>query len=147
MDNSIKIIRLQTGEDIIATYVEDDESDTVVLNNPMHILFKRMMTGQTYMVMMPWLPMELIKENNALIYTEDILTVIEPKDDLIEYYHNVVDNSKLDEDDENYLREKLFSSVDSNIEGDEEEDDVFSSADDEELDSMLYKRKSNKFLH
>jgi len=146
MDNSIKIIRLQTGEDIIATYVEDDENDAVVLNNPMHILFKRMVTGQTYMVMMPWLPMELIKENNALIYTEDILTIIEPKDDLVEYYNNVVDNTKLDEGDEKKLREKLFDDVESNLE-EGEEIELFDSSEDDELDSILYKKKSSKLLH
>ena len=142
MDNSIKIVRLQSGEDIIADYVEDDNDDAVLLNNPMHIIFKRMMTGQTYMVMMPWLPMELIKENNAIIYSEDILTVVEPRDDLIEYYNNVVVNSQLDEEDENYLREKLFSDTTSNIDIDE-----MDQPEDEELEDMLYKKQNKKFLH
>ena len=95
---------------------------------------------------MPWLPMELIKENNALIYTEDILTIIEPKDDLVEYYNNVVDNTKLDEGDEKKLREKLFDDVESNLE-EGEEIELFDSSEDDELDSILYKKKSSKLLH
>ena len=67
-NTNIKIVRLQSGEDIVADFIEDDENDVVMLNNPMHIIFKRMPTGQTVMMMMPWLPIELIKSNSALIY-------------------------------------------------------------------------------
>ena len=115
-NHNIKIVRLHSGEDIIATYSETD--DEVTLNNPMHIFFKRIPTGQTVMMMMPWLPVEIIKENSALIYSSDILTIIEPKDDLIDYYGEVVieaqrrmeskipfaesDDEDIDEDDDDY---------------------------------------------
>ncbi len=49
-----------------------------------------MPTGQTVMMMMPWLPVELIKDNNALIYNSDIVTIIDPKESMIEYYENLV---------------------------------------------------------
>ena len=89
-NNNIKIVRLHSGEDIIADFIEDDESSSVLLDNPMHIIFKRVPTGQTIMMMMPWLPIELIEDNQAVILADDILTVIEPKQDLIEYYGDVV---------------------------------------------------------
>ena len=89
-NNNIKIVRLQSGEDIMADVMENDENELIVLDNPMNIIFKRMPTGQTVMMMMPWLPIEIIKENNATIYGTDILTVIEPKEDLIEYYGRAV---------------------------------------------------------
>jgi hypothetical protein len=88
MDN-IKILRLHNGEDIMARYTEG-EDETVLLDNPMHVIFKRIPTGQTVMMMMPWLPIEVIKENVATIYTSDILTIVEPKEDLIEYYGSAV---------------------------------------------------------
>lgn len=94
MENNIKIVRLQSGEDVMAHYYADEENGTVLLDNPMHIIFKRVPTGQTIMMMMPWLPIELIKENNAMIYDSDILTIIDPREDLIEYYGNVVLASK-----------------------------------------------------
>ena len=90
MENNIKIVRLQSGEDVMAHYYADEENGTVLLDNPMHIIFKRVPTGQTIMMMMPWLPIELIKENNAMIYDSDILTIIDPREDLIEYYGNIV---------------------------------------------------------
>ncbi len=89
-NNNIKIVRLQSGEDIMADMIQDEENDTILLDNPMHIIFKRIPTGQTVMMMMPWLPIEIIKENSAIVYGSDILTIIEPKDDLVEYYGSVV---------------------------------------------------------
>ena len=86
MDN-VKIIRMQTGEDIMASMIEEQEqNETVVLNNPMRLVFRRLPTGQTVLMMMPWLPVELIKEDSAIIYTTDIITVIEPKESMKEYY-------------------------------------------------------------
>jgi len=85
MDN-VKIIRMQTGEDIMASMIEEQEqNETVVLNNPMRLVFRRLPTGQTVLMMMPWLPVELIKEDSAIIYTTDIITVIEPKESMKEY--------------------------------------------------------------
>ena len=93
MDN-VKIIRMQTGEDIMASMIEEQEqNETVVLNNPMRLVFRRLPTGQTALMMMPWLPVELIKEDSAIIYTTDIITVIEPKESMKEYYENLVDKT------------------------------------------------------
>jgi len=94
-NNNIKIVRLQSGEDIMADIIQDEENDTILLDNPMHIIFKRVPTGQTVMMMMPWLPIEIIKENNAIVYSTDILTIIEPKDDLVRYYGSVVSEAQL----------------------------------------------------
>ena len=85
---------MQTGEDIMASMVEKEEqNETVVLNNPMRLVFRRLPTGQTVLMMMPWLPVELIKEDSAIIYTTDIITVIEPKESMKEYYENLVDKT------------------------------------------------------
>ena len=93
MDN-VKIIRMQTGEDIMASMIEEQEqNETVVLNNPMRLVFRRLPTGQTVLMMMPWLPVELIKDDSAIIYTTDIITVIEPKESMKEYYENLVDKT------------------------------------------------------
>lgn len=94
MDNTnIKLIRLQTGEDVIADMAMSDNEDIVTLNNPMHVIFKRTPTGRVIMMMMPWLPLEIIDQNSANIYTADILTVLEPKESLVEYYGDVVEAS------------------------------------------------------
>ena len=69
---------------------EDDY--LVQLNNPMTLIFKRTMKG-TVMMMLPWLPIEVISDNIATITQDDILTFADPKDDLIEYYGNMVEQA------------------------------------------------------
>jgi hypothetical protein len=89
MDN-IKIIRLQSGEDIIAAYREENGEGTVLLANPMTLLFKRLPTGKAIMLMSPWLPVELIESNATWVYTDDILSVMQPKANLIDYYNKSI---------------------------------------------------------
>ena len=139
-NNNIKIIRLQSGEDIIANYVEDNEEDTVLLDNPMHIIFKRIPTGQTVMMMMPWLPIEIIKDNSALIYTSDILTVIEPKEELVKYYGDVVVEAQ------HQMEKKLpnFHGQDDDEEDDDDEYDEELEGDEDiaSLEDMIEAMKS-----
>jgi len=89
MDN-IKIIRLQSGEDIIATYREENGEGTVLLANPMTLMFKRLPTGKAIMLMSPWLPIELIESNSTWVYVDDILSVMQPKANLIDYYNKSI---------------------------------------------------------
>ena len=135
MDN-IKIVRLHNGEDIMAKYTEGDD-ETVLLDNPMQVIFKRIPTGQTVMMMMPWLPIEVIKENIATIFTSDILTTIEPKEDLIEYYGTAVLEAQ-----QRMNEQRNFSELDDEEE-DEEDDSEF---DADEIFELLKERKNNK-LH
>jgi hypothetical protein len=48
------------------------------------------------MLMSPWLPIELIENNHAYIFVSDILTVIQPKQVLINYYDKIVNETELD---------------------------------------------------
>ena len=89
--HNVKLIRMQTGEDIVATMQEEEDSDMIHLIDPMRLVFRRMPTGQTVMMMMPWLPVELIKENSAHVYSTDIITIVEPKEAMIRYYDKVVE--------------------------------------------------------
>lgn len=134
-NNTIKIVRLQSGEDIMADMIEDEENDTVLLDNPMHIVFKRIPTGQTVMMMMPWLPIELIKENSAILYTSDILTVIEPKDDLVEYYGNVVVEAQ-----HRMEEQRKFTSLEEQMQDEEEEEED----DEQELFEIMQQRKRSR---
>ena len=138
MDN-VKIIRMQTGEDIMASMIEKEEqNETVVLNNPMRLVFRRLPTGQTVLMMMPWLPVELIKEDSAIIYTTDIITVIEPKESMKEYYENLVDKT-IEEmlNSEEILEQRL-----ANMEKEEKEEQQIA----EEIINEI-KEMRNKQLH
>ena len=94
--HNVKIIRMQTGEDIMASMIGEEQEETVLLEDPMRLIFRRLPTGQTVMMMMPWLPVELIKDNNALIYNSDIITIIDPKESMVEYYENLVIKTMLE---------------------------------------------------
>jgi hypothetical protein len=91
---NVKIIRLVTGEDVLADFIEDSSDGTSLLSNPMRLVFKRLPTGQNAMHMSPWLPIELIQENIAQIHCADILTVVNPKDELVDHYNTVVDSEQ-----------------------------------------------------
>lgn len=135
---NVKIIRMQTGEDIMASMKDEGDNETVVLDNPMRIVFRRMPTGQTVFMMMPWLPVELIKEDSALIYTSDIITVIEPKDSMVEYYGNVVNRTMLENLNSDEMIDQLLKDQEEDVEQVEEIT--------EELTKQIQDIK-NKMLH
>jgi len=119
MDN-IKIVRLQSGEDVIANYA-DDEEGSITLTNPMSLMFKRMPTGRAVMMMSPWLPLELVEDNVACIYAQDILSVFQPKQSIIDYYNTTV--MEVEEDRKNEEMNELH---------DLEEDDLEMSVEEEQ---------------
>ncbi len=115
--HNVKLIRMQSGEDIMASMFEDGESDQIQINDPMRVVFRRLPTGQTVMMMMPWLPVELIKENSAMIYYSDIVTVVEPKDAMIRYYDKLVERTIEEMADSDKMIDNLLEEQES-----EEED-------------------------
>ena len=84
---NIKVVRLQSGEDIIADVIADE--NTTVLNSPMVLVIRRGPTGSV-MMMVPWLPVEVISDNIAILNNSEIVTETSPKDSLIEYYLNAI---------------------------------------------------------
>jgi hypothetical protein len=133
--------------------LEDTESDVVLLDNPMHLVFKRTTQG-TVMMMLPWLPIELIKDNIATIYTAYILTIVEPKDDLVEYYGNVSSKTKDYATKEHDLLKKRFQELmgsDYDVDEDDElmfqdPDDMDEEISDEDIEELLTRKKQNR-LH
>ena len=110
---SIKLFRLATGDDIISAFVEDIESNSVILQHPMKLVFRRIPTGATILAMMPWLPSELIKVDAAVIDLAEIVTILELKDDMVDYYLNVVEKYLLStENADEILRERLLGAMD-----------------------------------
>ena len=112
---------MQSGEDIMASMFEQEDSEQIQLNDPMRLVFRRMPTGLTVMMMMPWLPVELIKENSALVYTSDIVTVIEPKEAMIRYYDRLVERTVNDMADSDKLLEDLLDDQDKEDENEEQQ--------------------------
>jgi len=140
----VRIVRLQSGEDIIAGYSGNTNTNVVVLDNPMHLIFKRTSQG-TVMMMLPWLPIELIKDNIATVLSGDILTIVEPKDDLKEYYHNVINTTQMKMLKDNTLTQNLRDASDEQEE-DYEDEDPEGELTREDVAEIISRKKSNR-LH
>ena len=138
-NNNIKIIRLHGGEDIMADFVESEDKETAILHNPMQVIFKRVTTGQTVMMMMPWLPIEIIKDNHAILYTSDILTIVDPKEDAIKHYGEVVLEAQ----------ERMAHTFTQEDDEDDDSDDDDLKIDEMNLEDILdlVKTKDKKKLH
>ena len=141
--HKVKLIRMQTGEDIMASMFEQEDSGQIQINDPMRIVFRRLPTGQTVMMMMPWLPVELIKENIATIYSTDIITVVEPKESMIRYYDKLVERTITDMLESDGMIERLLEEQE---EEDEEESEVTQEKMMEELLASVQEVR-NKKLH
>lgn len=138
----VRIVRLQSGEDIIAGYSGNTNTNVVVLDNPMHLIFKRTSQG-TVMMMLPWLPIELIKDNIATVLSGDILTIVEPKDDLKEYYHNVINTTQMKMLKDNTLAENLREASDDEYDDDEDPEGDLTK---EDVVEIINRKKTNR-LH
>ena len=139
--HNVKLIRMQSGEDIMASMIEQEDSDIIQLDEPMRLVFRRLPTGQTIMMMMPWLPIELIKVNSATIYTSDIITMVEPKAAMIEYYDKIVQKLLEDMSDSDEMLRTILEENDSEEDSEEEAKQMTS-----QLEELLKDVKSKK-LH
>jgi Ran GTPase-activating protein (RanGAP) involved in mRNA processing and transport len=144
----VRIVRLHSGEDIIAGYSGNTNTNLVVLDNPMHLIFKRTPQG-IVMMMLPWLPIELIKDNIATILSGDILTIVDPKDNLKEYYHKAVNTTQIKMLKDNALSQKLRDASDEDEDEDEEENEDEDPEGDltkEDVVEIINRKKTNR-LH
>jgi hypothetical protein len=89
MENNIRIVRLQNGEDIVG-YVTSKEDGHHEIVEPMTVgvEYKNREAG---LVMRHWLPIQLVKKNETILADKDIICMFEPADDFCEYYENTVE--------------------------------------------------------
>jgi hypothetical protein len=95
MDN-IKILRLQSGEDIIAETIEDSNG-YFILKNPFVIFTKRNGEVKTSVFLVPWLPIDIIEQNVANIFMSDVMTMMIPTMELIDYYTRMLLEVEMDD--------------------------------------------------
>jgi hypothetical protein len=145
MVKQTKIIRLKDGEDIMASFIETP-SHMLLLENPMSLFFKRLSVSKSMVMMSPWLPIELIQQNVVEIYKHEILTFIEPKESLIEYYNNAVEEAnEVMKQSERIIDEALLEEA-----TEEELDEVILDDMDEEIREMLQSKEpgtKRKLIH
>jgi hypothetical protein len=132
MDN-VKIVRLQSGEDVIAQCNEIEGTGEFSLIEPMTILFKRLPSGKAFMMMSPWLPLELIEENHSLIFASDILTMVKPKKAIIDYYARIVGEITL----ESIINAKDIEESLSNMDEETEYHEDVDIPDEESIEDIM----------
>ena len=109
---AVKVIRLKTGEDIIAYFEQVDKLNFIV-REPMSVFLKNdMKSGKQIIMMDHWLPAPLIKYNEAFITESEIITILEPTTEFIEHFENAVfaiSKAKASVEDVSETDEKIMS--------------------------------------
>lgn len=95
---NIKIVRLKSGDDVIANVDNSIDKDKVILYYPMafHIIERNRMTQ---IVLSHYLPYQLIEEDMCILNSEEVLFYLEPNDQFKEYYVNSVEKLVQSEQD------------------------------------------------
>jgi len=90
--NNVKIIRLISGEDIISVIEEIDEG-LYLLSSPM-IFDIGHRNQSTHISMGHFLPVQVMQQNEMVLHFKDILFMVNPTEEFMEYYGNSVDKLK-----------------------------------------------------
>jgi hypothetical protein len=137
-NTEVKIIRLNTGEDIIGTCLFDDDNNCFLIDRPMKVYVNRATElGKTMLIMLPWLPLEIVEDNLASISYDDVITMVNPKTNFVNYYLDTVEHYEALI--ERTTQEDLFES-----QFDEEEE-----MDEDTMEQMLeiIKERKSKSIH
>ena len=93
---SVLILRLKDGMDIICNqFIDEYEKEITHISDPM--IFE--IRGAN-LILQHWLPIGVIKNNSTSLKREDILCILEPSDELVEYYESMI--VKMNEISENF---------------------------------------------
>ncbi len=105
-----RIFRLKNGDDVISTYIESLGDGTITFINPM-LLGKVKSQGTYSHYLIPWLPIDVIENDIAVLYVEDVLVVMVPTEDMINKYietvFRVLSRMVYDQTDEEFYKEVL----------------------------------------
>lgn len=87
---SINILRLKTGEDIVC-YMEHYGADELCIRDPMVFDMRiNPKTNKVSIILDHWLPVYVLKENETIIKCSDVLAVLEPTPELNNYFETSV---------------------------------------------------------
>ncbi len=90
MANDVKVLKLITGEEVIARVSEEEHSDLLTLEKPMtlQMIPPTTSTGQVGFALVPW--MKAAKNEKVTISIEHILVEVEASDQSEKNYLQVV---------------------------------------------------------
>lgn len=149
---NITLFRMNTGELVIAHSEKNKQSYS--LKNPMEIILRRIPDLSTSMILSPWLPVELIKEEFVEVLNTNIQYTLIPEEKLIKcfmkihaLYYDVISEvkSKFNEKLDSLLEEKadlesMVSDIMSEVENEEDNELSFQ-------DNLSYLNSKVKKIH
>jgi predicted DNA binding protein len=110
---SINLLRLKSGEDIIC-YIENYGHDEIVIRDAMVVFIKTdMKTGNQIAMLDHWLPVSVIKENEAIVKMSEVLAIMNPSAEFTEYFEISVEGLK--QSKEHFSNQELSSSDDDEL--------------------------------
>ena len=138
-ENSVKFIRLSTGEDLVSEVLEIDEGDGVFyyqLANPMKVVYMipSNKPGVFSISLMQWIFNRLCSDQSFTLHPTSIITMGDPTESLIEYYWKSVDS--FDENKEKLEKNTEF--IDEDL-----ENEILEKYKDYLMSEKLDKRKLN----
>ena len=83
--SDVKILRLTTGEDVIAKVTHNLEIDTVTLKQPFVIIPHQQGPGKPVQLMMT-LYSPYSKSDNVTIKNDKVISMVEPKEEILSSY-------------------------------------------------------------
>lgn len=86
----IQVIKLYNGDEIIG--FTEDFGDKIVIKEAFQFFLKIDKNGLHNIAMDYWLPVPLVKDNEATLSRKEIIAIMEPSDDFKEYYENALDS-------------------------------------------------------
>jgi hypothetical protein len=87
-----QIIKLQNGEELIANVDLSIAGTSYILEEPMKFWIDY--RNNNSLVIQHYLPVQLIKENKISIDVKNILTMMSPTKDFVEYYYHTIEKIK-----------------------------------------------------
>jgi len=147
-DIYIKFIRMNTGEDIISEIsklnLENDEESYIFIN-PLKIIYNiNPMNGNAILALMQWIFSSICDKQEFRIYSNDIITMSDPSEQMMTYYLKTMDKFNDPRFDLITTNKKM---IDQYEDEDEDEDDP-TDEELEEINEMLNDiRNSKRKLH
>lgn len=126
IDDSVKFIRITTGEDLVSqiTEISEGERQYYVLINPLKVLYVNDKSGYMTVSLMQWVFHRICENQEFTIYPEDVVTMGTPTEKMVEYYWSSVDhyNEVLHERKEAAKKEASVAYTDSELDNGTVED-------------------------
>ena len=92
----VKFVRLKNGDDVISQVVEFSENDEAVvfaLIHPLKVVYIPSTKGSAYLqvAFMPWVFTRICDNQEFMVHAEDVLTMNNASEKMIEYYWSNLD--------------------------------------------------------